>query len=478
MKKIVSFLFFFLLFSACHLGPKYQKPSVDDAPTEWKGPEQAVKTPDVEFWWEVFEDEELNRLESQAVKHNPSLYVALERVIEARAKAGVSFANLIPQLTFNPAYSNLSTKTDLSGLPHEGSGIFRLHQINYIMPLDLSYQLDLWGTYRGQYNSAVFHAQAQEEAYKVALLTLTSDLASAYYLLRTLDAQLDVLQSTIEMRKNAFEINHSRWEAGLVNYSDVSRASLEYTNAQAEFSDAKRLRTIQENRIAQLLGIPSSSFTMPHSPLKNAPPEVPAGLPSTALLRRPDVAEAERNMASQQALIGVAKAAFFPQISLTGAIGLASPDLKNLLSWQSRLWEIGAAAAQTVIDGGRNSSNLDVAWAQFRQASGGYQAQVLLAFGEVENSLSNIEWQALQFASLQKSVDSAKLTTSLSSERYNKGLVTYLDVVDSEREELQVEISALHTLGQRYISTIQLIKAIGGTWVVSASDVLKKSTEE
>lgn len=468
------FLILAVMLVSCRLGPKYHLPRVT-TPEQWKTEEKPAPAPVVDYWWEVFKDDFLNTMEQNAIKNSPTLYAALERVFHARALANVSRANLFPQVNLNPSYTNTMFLTKFQGpiaqtnptLGNIEDKLFRIHDITYALPLDLSYQLDLWGTYRGQYDSAVYTAQAEAEAYCVALLTLTTDLASAYYQLRALDAQLDMLQSTITVRKNAYEVNQARWDAGLVNYTDVTRAALEFTNAEAQFDDAQRSRNIQENRIAVLLGVPASLFEIAHDSLKDPPPQVPASMPSTVLLQRPDVALAEREMAAQHALIGVAYAAFFPQISLTGSLGFLSPDLRAFLTSRSRLWALGASAAQTIIDGGRNFANLDAAWASFLETTGNYQNTVLVAFQEVEDSLSNIEWQAKQYDHLQKSVESAKLTTKLSSERYFRGLVNYLDVVDSERAELEVEITAINLLGQRYLSTIQLIKAIGGLWGVA-----------
>lgn len=472
-KLLFAVLSIFLV--SCHLGPDYHLPKVT-VPEQWKTEETSLPAPQVCYWWEVFQDTFLDGLEHEAIKNNPTLYVALERVLEARAIANVSRANLFPQLNLNPSYYNTmflakfqAPDTTLAQNQQVGSvenQLFRIHNITYALPLDLSYQLDLWGTYRGQYDSALYTAQAEAEAYCVALLTLTTDLASAYYQLRAVDAQLDMLQSTITVRRNAFEVNQARWDAGLVNYTDVTRAALEFTNAEAQFSDAQRLRNIQENRIAVLIGMPASLFEIVHDSLKNPPPQIPASLPSMVLLQRPDIARAERQMAAEHALIGVAYAAFLPQISLTGALGFQSPELGAFLTSRSRLWAIGANASQPIFDGGRNLANLDATWARFLETTGTYQNQVLIAFQEVEDALSNIEWQAKQYESLQKSVESAKLTTVLSSERYKRGLVNYLDVVDSERAELEVEITAINLLGQRYLSTIQLIKAIGGGWAL------------
>lgn len=467
MSKRLFALFLMGILTGCHLGPDYEVPPVE-VPEEWKAPYVSIPPPKIDFWWEVFGDELLNALEKEALQNNPSLFAALERVIEARAMAGVTRADLYPQLVLNPNFNNTMYLTRFqipaaNNLPAEDQ-TFRLKQTIYSLPLDLSYQLDLFGSYSGQYHSAVYHAQSEEEAYFAAILTLTSDLASAYFQMRALDAQIDLLRATKKIRKEAYEVNQARWEGGLVNYTDVSRAALEYTNAEAENYDAIRQRNIQENQIAALIGTPASYLTLAHNPLKEAPPQVPPSLPSSVLLNRPDIAEAERQMAREQALIGVAYAAFFPEVTLTGTLGYLSPDLRHFLSWKSRLWAYGTDIVQSLFDGGRNLSNLDVSYANFYEASGNYQNQVLTAFKEVENALSDIELQALQYASLESSVESAKLTTVLSTDRYNKGLVNYLEVVDSERAELEVERTAIDLLGLRYISTIQLIKALGGTW--------------
>lgn len=466
MNKL-AFLLSVLVLSGCHLGPEYQPPCVPIA-DHWKNSENVVPTPEVDCWWEVFDDETLNELESYALSNNPNLYVALERVVAARAAAGISRADLFPQINLDPAYLNSISLVRFRAPPILGLPIsnrpYRFHQVNGVLPFDLSYQLDLWGTYRGQYDSAVFNAEAEADAYDVALLTLTSDLASAYFKMRALDAQIDLLVATKKVRKDAWEVNQARWNAGLVNYTDVTRARLEYTNAEAQLYDAIRLRNIQENQIAVLAGVNASVFELAHNALDSPPPQVPANLPSAVLLNRPDIAQAEREMASKHALIGVAYAAFFPQISLTGTLGYSSPTLRDFLTWKSRLWSLGASAVQSIFDGGRNLCNLEESWANFYQTEGTYQNQVLTAFREVEDALSDIEWQSLQYHSLQESIESAKLTTLLSTDRYNRGLVNYLDVVDSERAELEVEVTAINLLGERYLSTIHLIKALGGTW--------------
>lgn len=463
----ILLVFSFLMLMGCQLGPRYS-PLPVDTPESWKNPTKALAAPAVDFWWEIFDDPQLNALETLAVKNNPVIFTALQRVIEARSMAGVSRANLFPQLTLAPSYDNAKYlaqfQTPAQEAVESNQSFFRLHQINYVLPLDLSYQVDLWGAYRGQWKSAVYNAEAEAEAYLAALLTLTTDLAGAYFELRMLDAQIDLLNQTSLFRKDEFEINQSRWDAGLINFTDVSRAELEFTNAQADLYDAMRLRNNAENRIAVLIGSNASTFKLPHSALSELPPSIPANLPSEVLLRRPDVAQAERQMASQHALIGVAYAAFLPQFSLTGAVGYESPDLKRFLKWDSRLWAMGAEAIQSIFDGGRNISNLDAAWASYRQTLGNYRNLVLVAFQEVEDALADIEFQEKEYRFVVRSQEAAQITTTLSLDRYNKGLVNYLEVVDSERAQLQVNVRSIKLLGDLYLSTIQLVKAIGGGW--------------
>lgn len=225
-----------------------------------------------------------------------------------------------------------------------------------------------------------------------------------------------------------------------------------------------RLREIEENRIAVLVGLPASEFTLEHSPLIGGPPSIPAGIPSDILMQRPDIAQAERKMASEQAQVRVAYASFFPAFSITGALGFSSPDLDFFLKWKSRLWSAGTQAVQTVFDGGQKGSDLDLAWASFRESSRDYQQQVLVAFQEVEDALVSIEWLFKEAEKLALSVESAKTTYQIASDRYYHGVTFYLDVVDSERDELNTRRTLIDLQGLRYSATIQLIKALGGSW--------------
>jgi len=462
-----------ILLAGCRLGPRYELPPLD-IPEEWKYAEQTLPNiPCNCFWWEVFEDGILNELEAQAVANNPNLYVALERVAEARALAGVSRADHFPQLSLNPGYSNTATLFKLygiSGIPAITAlgikPIVRAHEMQYYLPLNLTYEIDLWGKLQGQFDSAVFNAQAKEEAFRTSLLTLTTDLAANYFNLRALDAEIQLLEETVALRQKSLDLTSSRYRAGLTNQIDVTRASLELSNVEAELQDTIRQRTLFENGIATLAGVPASLFNLAANPLHQPPPTIPSGIPSGILLQRPDIAELERNMASEHALIGVAYASYLPSLSLTGAIGYFSPTYKDFMTWFSRYWSFAGGSVQPVFDGWRISSNVAASWARFGEASASYQQQVLTAFQEVEDALSSIERREKQAQDLNHSAQFSTQTTHLTTRRYTSGLVNYLDVVDSERSELDAKRNLAILLGQRYISTIDLIKALGGSWVL------------
>lgn len=470
-RLILVHLGILLLLSSCRLGPSYRVPG-SEIPSAWKAPQEEVESSSqVGKWWEVFQDCTLDGMEEMAVANSPSLQAALERVFQAWSVAGVDRAALYPQATLNPSYSDTGELFKIflpPGLAIPGftaaNTVFRIHQFQYLLPLNMSYEIDLWGKLRGQYQAAVMSAQAQEDAYCAAILTLTTDLASNYFQMRSLDAQIDVLKATMDARQKALQINESRFKKGLGTDLDVASANLDFSNAEAAYKESIRQRILLENAIAVLMGVPASEFKLEHSPLKNLPPKIPAGVPGDVILQRPDIAEAERIAASQHALIGVAYANFFPSLSLTGALGYESPDLKQFLKWKSRLWSLGANAAQTIFDAGRNSSNLSLAWAQFREASDNYQQTVLTAFREVEDALNNLEYQAQEYKSYTIAAEAGNKLATLTHRRYLNGLINYIDVIVADTLSLTADINQINMLGQQYLSTIQLIKALGGTW--------------
>jgi multidrug efflux system outer membrane protein len=344
--------------------------------------------------------------------------------------------------------------------------VIRVHEMLYRLPVNMSYELDLWGRLQGQYESALLNVQAQQDAYCTTLLALTSELASHYFNLRTLDAQAELLLKTIAVRQKNVDLTLSRFQKGITNYLDVAEANVDLSNAEAEYDDTIRQRQLMENAIAVLIGMPASEFCLEANPLAGLPPVIPPGIPSSVVSQRPDIAEAERTLASEHALIGVAYADFLPSFNLTGALGFSSPDFEHFMRWKSRYWNFTANIGQTLFDGWRKCSNLNLSWARYYEALGNYQQVVLVAFQEVEDALNNIEWQARQAKHLEKSVEAASRATHLSKQRYLQGVANYLEIVVNERSELEVRRSYINTMGQRFQSTIQLIKALGGGWEV------------
>lgn len=469
-------IFLLLTLSGCRVGPSYQAPYIE-APEEWKTVEEIeVLPPEVCNWWEVFQDEILDDLEQAAIQNNPNVYVALARIDEAWANVGINRSNLFPQIDLSPSYHDTgvlfkyylppggaaATSTPIPMAP----GPFRIHAYQWILPFTMSWELDIWGQFRDQVESAYNDTESKVEAYRGTLLSLTSDLASSYFNLRFLDETIEILQETIETRRKNYSLTQSRYSHGLTNFSDTASASVELFNTESDYYDAVRQRGLLENLIATLIGVPASDFHIEPMPLLKEPPVVPAGIPSTVLKRRPDVAEAERTMAAQHGQMRAAYASFFPTFELTAYLGFFSPTFADFLSWKSRLWSVGAAADQFIFDGWKKESNFNATIARFAQATKTYQQQVLTAFEEVENALNNLEFQKKESDSLKRSVDSAEVLLNLSSNRYQQGLINYTEVVVNQRTALDAKRNYVNALSQRYQSTIQLIKALGGGWAL------------
>lgn len=474
LRHVWKLLALVVLCTSCRVGPKYTPPSTE-IPDVWKNEAPEVTPPPtVDNWWEVFGDATLNALEQYAVIYNPNLLAAIDRVAQARAIAGIDRSALYPQINLAPSYLNQGELFKLY-LPPGGfklppplsltfPTIYRIHMLQYMMPLNMSYELDLWGKVRMQYESGVFNAQAQEENFRVALLSLTTDLAVAYFKMRSFDALADVIESNIDLLKKSLALTESRFEKGLVSVQDVLAAKQEVTDNEANLYDTLRQRELQVDAIAALAGMLATEFCAERMPLVELPPVIPTGVPSRIIVQRPDIAAAERTMASQHDLIGVAYADFFPSFNLTGVLGFSSPDIRQFLQWKSRLWAIGVNAMQPIFNGGYYVSNLNLAYAEYNEASHKYQQTVVTAFQEVEDSLVNLEMQAKQYDSYLASSEIADKRAKVSMKRYTNGLTNYLEVLDSERNKISADMNQVNVLGYRYVSTVQLIKALGGAW--------------
>jgi multidrug efflux system outer membrane protein len=465
-----------LVLAGCSLAPTYKVPETPTASTfkeaeaaaaegaQWKTatPAEGQQRGD---WWKVFGDADLDRLIDAANAYNQDLAAAAARLKQARAFTGATEADLYPQLTagFSPTRAQLSAASQ--GLP-DGTRI--PPQTVYQARLIANYELDLFGRVANSVNAARADEQGAEDLYRSVQLALQADTAQAYFALRTLDSDRDLLLATIKLREDSLTLLRKRYEEGETTDLDPARAESELGTARADLAATERRRANQEHALAVLTGVSPSQFGIAAKPLDATPVAIPAGLPSELLERRPDIAAAERQMAAANARIGVAKAAFFPRISLTALFGFESSDISNLFKWSSRAWLVGplvgSTVAQTVFDGGRNSSNLAGARAAHEESVARYRQTVLVAFREVEDSLADVRWLSQQGVALDSALAGAKRAQRTSRSRYDAGAVDYLTVIDADRTVLQSQRDANAVAGLRAAATVSLVRSLGGGW--------------
>jgi multidrug efflux system outer membrane protein len=459
-----------VLLSGCAIGPDYKRPA-SAAPTQykaeslgsWKEGQPLDHVPKGE-WWEIFADDTLNDLQRRAAGANQELKAAVARVEQSRAVARVARSELLPALSADPSYTR--QRFSPNAVPNFGG----ITANEFRAPLDLSYEVDLWGRVRRGFESARADAQASLAAFGNVLLSLHSDVAQNYFALRALDAEIATVTGTVDLRKEQVRLVRSRFEGGIGNELDVSRAETELATTEAEAAALAKRRAELENALAILVGENPATFHL--AAVSNAdatkwnptPPQIPAGLPADLLERRPDVAEAERQLAAANARIGVAKAAFFPSLHLTGSGGYVSGDIDSLFNWDSRVWSIGPSLSLPIFAGGRNLANFRRSKSAYEESVANYRQRILVAFGDVENSLAGIRHLANQASAQDRAVANARRAAELATDRYRAGIVSYLEVVDASREALQAQRGRAQLTGQRLAASVQLIKALGGGW--------------
>ncbi|HMJ92276.1 MAG TPA: efflux transporter outer membrane subunit, partial [Candidatus Acidoferrum sp.] len=422
-------------------------------------------------WWEVFSDQRLNELEQRATESNQELRAAVARVEQSRASARVARAEFLPTLDANPSWIrerySPNQEPSFGRVDPVTGDISALTAATMRVPFDLSYEVDLWGRVRRSFESARADAQSSLAALHNVLLTLQADLAQNYFNLRSLDAEIATVRGQIQLRQELVRLARSRFEGGIGNDLDIARAENEHATTEAELAAVLRRRAELENAIAILVGENPAQFTL--TPVTNIvvagqPPGIPSGLPAELLERRPDVAQAERDLASANARIGIAKAAFFPVVRLTGSGGFVSGDIESLFKWESRIWALGPSVSLPIFAGGRNMANLNRSRAAYDEAVAKYRQQVLVAFGDVENSLSGLQFLSQQSSAQDRAAANAQRAAELATERYRAGIVSFLDVVDAHRGTLAAQRGQAQLAGHRFVATVQFIKALGGGW--------------
>jgi multidrug efflux system outer membrane protein len=445
------------------VGPDYKRPTNNisfefrDTPA-WKEAAPADARPKGR-WWVVFNDAALNSLIGRATTNNQSLRAALARFGQARAAARVSRSQLLPTLDFNPE----AERERFSRNEEPNFGID--HATLLRVPIDLSYEIDLWGRVRRSFEGARADAQASAADFHNALLSVQAEVAINYFNLRSIDRQRAVVRESIRLRREARDVLQTRVDAGTAPELDRARADTEVGLAETDMARLDRQRSSFETALAILTGAPAPLFTLVEIEEKlPALPIVPAALPSELLERRPDVASAERQLAAANARIGVAKAGFFPVLRLTGSAGYASAELDSLFNWDGRVWSIGPSLSLPIFAGGRHRANLARARAAFDESAARYRQQVLIAFGEVQESLTALKFLSTEAEAVARTEEAAARTYEYANARYEGGIVSYLEVIESMRTLLAAQLDAAKVLGQRQTTTVQLVKALGGGW--------------
>lgn len=451
-----------LAVEGCSVGPDYRRADVEtpatfseSAPWKQATPSDAIAKGD---WWTVFNDPALNELQTQATANNQDLRAAVARVDQARAISRVAKSEFFPSVDANAGGSFYRTSSN-SDLVIPG-----LEKSDVSASLGLNYELDIWGRVRRSVEASTANLQASVADYEFVRLAMHAELAQTYFSLRSFDAEIAILAKAIDLRRQELDLIHTRYKAGSSSDLDVARAETALTDAQAELSSVRGQRSELEHALAVLIGKTAESFQIAATPLSVSPPSIPTGVPSDLLERRPDVAEAERRMAASNAEVGIATAAFFPVVRLTGTAGFESVDLGSLFNWPSRMWSVGPSLTLPIFEGGRNTANLERSKARYDETTANYRQQVLTAFKEVENNLSTLRNLSDRAEAQRSSVSSSQRAYQLSDLLYRNGSANYLDVIDAERTMLESQRAEAQTLGQRYVASILLVKALGGGW--------------
>ncbi len=446
-----------MLLASCKLGPDYERPEID-APVEFI---QTIDAGDAFAnmpWWEIFNDERLTELIELALRENKDLAIATARIEEARARLGFVRADLIPRVD-GQAGASRGINSVSQFIP--GLGI----QENYLVAADVFYEIDLFGKLRRSTEAARAELLATEYAKQTVITSLIADVASAYFLLRDLDARTEIATRTLATRRNATAIIQERFNKGIVPKLDVNQAQIEEADAAATLAQVRRQDGQTENLLNVLIGRnPQRILRGLELVDQTSPPRIPVGLPSELLERRPDVRAAEQLLAAQTASIGVAEALRWPSLSLTGSLGLASNELSDFTSSDNKIWNIGANLAGPIYNAGANKRRVEIERARAEQALGQYELAVLVAFREVEDALIAIETLRDESDAREFQVRAARSASTLSRARYNGGVTSYLEVLESDRSLFRAEISASSVRREQLGSVVALYKALGGGW--------------
>ena len=458
-----------LLLSGCAVGPQYHTPAAETPPAykedqNWK-PAQPNDQNLVGNWWEIFQDSQLNELEQQINVSNQNLKAALAQYTEARAVLRYYRADYYPTITAAPS----AVRERYSDNRPPKSSIFNGITFNdFVLPIDVSYQADVWGRVRRNVESYRAQAQASAADLETVNLSMHADLAVDYFAARTLDAEEKLLSTTVTQYEQALQLTEAQFAGGIGSEVEVAQAKTILETTRAQTIDVGVARAQYEHAAAVLIGKPPAEFSLPPLPLTAPPPSIPVGVPSELLERRPDIASVERRMASANAQIGVSEAAYYPAFNLTASGGFESGTITTLLQGPSALWSAGGSALVTIFDVGRRRAGVDEAKAAYADTVATYRQTVLTAFQQVEDDLAALRILEQEAHVQDTAVQAAERSLDLSITRYKGGVTSYLEVIIAQNAALGDQVTAVNLLGRRMASAVLLIQALGGGWDRSA----------
>jgi NodT family efflux transporter outer membrane factor (OMF) lipoprotein len=477
-----ALIFAALFLTNCNVGPKYHSPTVQ-APAAYKEvtPENAKAIDNWKQaqpsdglirgnWWEIFNDPELNHLEEQVDKSNQSIASSEAAFMAARALVRQARSQLFPIVTTSPSITRQRQSADLKQFLGQGTGGTSNANgsttpfTDYSLPFDATWVPDLWGKVRNTINSNAYSAQASAADLANVRLTIHAEVAVNYFQLRSQDALKQLLDSTVGAYKQSLDLTKALFETGIDSDEAVAQAETQLETTEAQDTGVGVLRAQFEHAIAMLLGQPASTFSIPVRPLDTAPPPIPFGVPSELLERRPDIAASERLVAQANAQIGIARAAYFPTLTLSASGGFQSSSITDWFSWPSRFWSVGPTLAETIFDAGLRKATVEQFRAQYDETIANYRQTVLTAFQQVEDNLAALRILSQQIDQQLVAINSAQRFLDLATERYRLGIDPYLNVLTAQTTLLGNQQTLVNLKIQQITTSVQLVEAVGGGW--------------
>ncbi len=465
------------LLNGCNVGPIYHKADVE-TPAAYKELNgwKVAQPQDTSLrgkWWEIFGDQQLNDLEEQVNVSNQNIAAAAANFLAARAMVKEARSQLFPTVSVGPGIT-VQRPSATTGTANTGTsggtgqtGGSRGTFADYTLPFDASYQVDLWGRIRNQVKANVYAAQASAADLENVRLTAQAEIAVDYFSIRSQDAERQLLDQTVKAYQDSLDLTTALFETGIDSDEAVAQAETQLNTTKAQDTNLGILRAQYEHAIALLAGKPASSFSIAVQPLNASPPAIPVGVPSQLLERRPDVAAGERSMAQANAQIGVARAAYFPSLTLSATAGLESTSFTSWFTWPSRFFSVGPQMSETLFDGGLRRATLQQYRATYDETIANYRQDVLTSFQQVEDDLAELRILTQEVQEQDAAVTSATRNLALATDRYQLGLDPYLNVITAQTALLGDEQTAITLKMERMTSSVQLIEALGGGWDAS-----------